>query len=238
MQAMILAAGMGTRLRPLTSVCPKPMLPVAGRPLLEHTIDWLYRYGVRDAVVNLHHLPRVIADGLGGGGRFGVRLTYSYEEQLLGTAGALRLVRDHLHETFVLVHGDTLVDIDLAGMLSFHRRRGALVTLALKRVATPQQQTLVAVDRAGRVLELSSQPGVWGGGLGLGGVAIIEPALLESIPADNPCDLARDLLPLLLEQGAPIYGQETWGYLLDINSHAAYARALEDWSLNERAVGL
>jgi NDP-sugar pyrophosphorylase family protein len=238
MQAMILAAGEGARMRPLTNVCPKPMLPIAGRPLIEHTLDWLYRYGVRDAAINLHYLPDVITGALGSGSPFGMRLRYSFEQRLLGTAGALRQLRGYFDRTFVLVYGDLLVDIDLTGLLAFHRRNRAQATIALKRASVPKTQSMVEVDYRGRVTRLADEPERWEGTLAHAGLYILEPEVLDAIPAKVPCDFVRDLFPALLASGAPVYAQEVWGYLLDINSHAAYARAQEDWSLGTRALAV
>jgi NDP-sugar pyrophosphorylase family protein len=210
------------------------MLPIAGRPLLEHTLDWLYRYGVRDAAINLHYLPDVITSALGSGSPFGMRLRYSFEQRLLGTAGALRQLRGYFDRTFVLVYGDLLVDIDLSGLLAFHRKHGALATLALKRVVLPHTQSMVEVDWAGRVVRLNDEAERREGALAHAGVYVLEPEVLDRIPPDRACDFVHDLFPLLLKAGDKLYAQEVWGYLLDINSHAAYARAQEDWSLNAR----
>ena len=123
MKAMILAAGEGTRLRPLTLDRPKPMLPVAGRPLLDHIIAWLRHYGITGIAMNLHHRPQVVMDHFGNGADFGVHITYSVEEEILGTAGGAKRLSAFLDETFVLVYGDVLTDFDLGALVDFHRSR-------------------------------------------------------------------------------------------------------------------
>src|SRR5262245_29422623 len=132
MKAIILAAGAGTRLRPLTDTCPKPMLPVAGRPLLAHTLDWLQSNGVAEVAINLHHLPDIVRAGLGDGGAWGMALSYSYEPTLLGTSGAVRAIAERypgwFDQTFLLLYGDMLLDIALAEPLALHTARGATLT--------------------------------------------------------------------------------------------------------------
>jgi NDP-sugar pyrophosphorylase family protein len=168
MKAVILAAGAGTRLRPLTDTCPKPMLPIAGRPLLARTLDWLKAQGVAEVALNLHHLPEVVRGGLGDGSAWGMRLHYSYEPTLLGTAGALRTIAELLpgwfDQTFLLLYGDMLLDIELAGLLALHRGGGAILTMALKHTLTPHSQGMIAVDAAGRVRRFVEKPRDWDGG--------------------------------------------------------------------------
>src|SRR5262245_60509321 len=150
MKAVILAAGAGTRLRPLTDSCPKPMLPIAGRPLLARTLDWLRANGVAEVALNLHHLPDVVRAGLGDGDAWGMTLRYSYEPELLGTAGAVRTIADRypgwFDQTFLLLYGDMLIDIALEDLLASHCADGAALTLALKHTTTPQTQGMVEVD--------------------------------------------------------------------------------------------
>ncbi|NJN17197.1 MAG: nucleotidyltransferase family protein [Oscillochloris sp.] len=232
MKAFILAAGAGTRLRPLTDTCPKPMLPIAGRPLLAHTLGWLRRYGVREAALNLHHLPDVVRAGLGDGSRFEMNLCYSYEAELLGTAGAARriqeLYRNFFDQTFVVIYGDLLLDLDLDDLLAFHRTRKSLMTLALKRTDTPHSQGMIAVDTDGRVTEFVEKPQTWAGGdTANAGVYICEPALLNAIPP-GMSDFGHDIIPALLRNGAAVFGKPLKGYLLDIGTPAAYEQAQID----------
>jgi NDP-sugar pyrophosphorylase family protein len=231
MKAFILAAGAGTRLRPLTDSCPKPMLPIAGEPLLAHTLRWLHRYGVVEAALNLHHLPDVVRDGLGDGASFGMRLSYSYEPELLGTAGAARRVAElypgFFDETFAVIYGDLLLDLDLTDLLAFHRERDSLFTIALKYTSTPQSQGMIEVNERGRVLRFVEKPSQWDGGdVANAGVYICEPAVLDRIPPGFS-DFGHNIIPALLQEGAPVYGRPLRGYLLDIGTPAAYAEAQE-----------
>jgi NDP-sugar pyrophosphorylase family protein len=233
MKAVILAAGTGTRLRPLTDTCPKPMLPVAGRPLLTHTLDWLQSNGVVEVALNLHHLPDVVRAGLGDGSARGMALRYSYEPTLLGTSGAVRAITDRypgwFDQTFLLLYGDMLFDIELADLLAFHAARGAALTVVLKHTTTPQSQGMVELDADARVLRFVEKPPDWSGGdLANAGVYICEPSILHAIPP-GVSDFGHDIIPALVAQGAPVYGRPVEGYLLDIGTPEAYAQAQRDW---------
>lgn len=229
-KAMILAAGEGTRLRPLTLDRPKPMLPVAGRPLLEHTLNWLRRYGISEVAINLHYRPEAIRDAFGDGQGLGLTITYSYEPIMRGTAGALQPLRAFLNETFVIVYGDVLTDLDLGALIAFHRARSdAWMTLSLYRVSNPTEKGIVALDETGRIVRFVEKPApdqVFSD-LANAGVIIAEPAILDFIPAEGFDDIGHHLLPRLLTAGVPIYG---WplpedAYLIDIGSPEQYAQA-------------
>jgi NDP-sugar pyrophosphorylase family protein len=234
MKAVILAAGVGTRLRPLTDTCPKPVLPIAGRPLLARTLDWLRASGVGEAALNLHHLPDRVRDCLGDGAAWGMRLRYSYEPVLLGTAGAVRAIDQRfpgwLDQTFLVVYGDMLIDIDLQDLLDFHRAKRALFTMALKRTAHPISQGMVELDANDRVVQFVEKPPFWDqGDLANAGLYLCEPSLL-SWPLEGPGDFGRDLIPTLVTADAPVYARLARGYLLDIGTPAAYAQAQQDWA--------
>jgi NDP-sugar pyrophosphorylase family protein len=234
MKAIILAAGAGTRLRPLTDTCPKPMLPIAGRPLLERTLLWLRSHDISEVALNLHHLPDVVRTGLGDGTKLGMHLQYSYEPELLGTAGAVRTINElfpgWIDQTFALIYGDMLLDLDLASLLAHHHSSNAIFTLALKHTDTPHSQGMIEVDSAGRVLRFVEKPAVWtGGNVANAGVYVCEPAVLEYIPPGNS-DFGHHIIPALLAAGAAVYGHAANGYLLDIGTPAAYERAQRDWA--------
>lgn len=238
MKAVILAAGAGTRLRPLTDTCPKPMLPIAGRPLLARTLDWLRANNVLEVALNLHHLPDVVRAGLGDGAAWGMTLRYSYEPTLLGTSGALRAIAERypgwFDQTFLLLYGDMLLDIALTELIAFHQSAEADLTLALKYTATPQTQGMVEVDSGGRLLRFVEKPRAWDGGdLANAGVYICEPSILSAIPADVS-DFGHDVIPALLARGARVCGRMAEGYLLDIGMPAAYTQAQADWSERDR----
>jgi len=234
MKAVILAAGAGTRLRPLTDTCPKPMLPIAGRPLLARTLDWLRANKVTEVALNVHHLPDVVRAGLGDGSAWGMTLRYSYEPTLLGTAGAVRAIADQypdwFDQTFLLIYGDMLLDIALPDLLAFHRSSGAMLTLALKRTTTPRTQGMVLLDADGRVERFVEKPDVWNhGDLANAGIYLCEPQVLSFIPS-GVSDFGHDIIPALIVSGPRVSGRRARGYLLDIGTPKAYEQAQLDWS--------
>jgi NDP-sugar pyrophosphorylase family protein len=230
MKALILAAGAGTRLRPLTDDCPKPMLPVGGRPLLEWTLHWLRRYGVSEVALNLHHLPEVVREGLGDGAALGMRLHYSYEPELRGTAGSVHGFPGFFDEPFVVVYGDLLLDIDLGDLIGFHRACRAVMTLALKRTDTPQSQGMIETDRFGRVLRFEEKPARWDGeNTANAGVYICQPEVARRVPP-GVSDFGHDIIPALLRAGEPVFARPLHGYLIDIGTPGAYAQAQRDWA--------
>lgn len=238
-RALILAAGEGTRLRPLTADRPKPMLPVAGRPLLEHTVAWLRRYGVSEIAINLHYRPQAIVDHFGDGSALDVQITYSYEDPILGTAGAVHKVRDFLGSaSFVVIYGDVLTDLDLRGLMAFHHEQAARdpgtgVTLGLYRVSNPTEVGLVGLDGNGRVTRFLEKPKpeeVFTD-LANAGILVVEPHVIDAIPPGTFYDFGMHLLPQLLQSGTSIFG---WvipdsAYLLDIGTPEKYAQAQHDW---------
>ncbi len=239
-KALILAAGEGTRLRPLTLDRPKPMVPIAGRPLLEHTVRWLRRHGVCEIAINLHYRPEAITSHFGDGAAFDVRITYSYEERLLGTAGAARKLAHFLGDgPFLVVYGDVLTDLDLRRLLSFHHAQAArqpalAATVSLYHVPNPTEVGLVGADDCGRITRFveKPQPAEVFTDLANTGILVVEPHVIERIPPQVYCDFGRDLFPQLLADGVPLYG---WvippgTYLLDIGTPEKYAQAQRDWA--------
>lgn len=230
MKALILAAGAGTRLRPLTDTCPKPMLPIAGRPLLEWTLRWLQRYGIHEVALNLHHLPAVVRDGLGDGTQLGMQLHYAYEPELRGTAGAVHNFPGFFDQPFLVIYGDLLLDLDIDDLVGFHQTNDALMTLALKRTNTPSSQGMIEIDKQGRVVRFVEKPAAWdGGNTANAGVYVCEPAVVVHIPPGFS-DFGHDIIPALLGAGAKVYGRPLQGYLLDIGTHEAYQQAQHDWA--------
>ena len=235
MKAMILAAGEGTRLRPLTAEQPKPMLPVAGIPTLEWIVRWLRAYDVREIAMNLSWLPETVERYFGDGSRWDVSLRYSIEDRILGTAGGVKRLESFFDSAFVLVYGDVLTDFDLEALIRFHRSRplGPKVTLSLTRVPNPTECGIVGIDETGRITHFVEKPPAEEvfSDLANAGVLIMEPEILASIPVETFCDFSLDLFPRLLAQGVPFYGwtMPTHNYLIDIGSHEKYARVQEEW---------
>ena len=227
MKAVVMAGGEGTRLRPLTSNQPKPMVPVAGKPCMEHIIDLLRRHGMSDIVVTVAYLPQVIRGYFDDGGEMGVELHYSVEETPLGTAGSVKNAAELLDETFLVISGDALCDFDLAGLVDAHKRRGAVATLALYSVENPLEFGVVITDSDGRVERFLEKPS-WGQVFSdtiNTGIYVLEPEVLRHIPTDRPYDFSKELFPLLLEMGRPIYGYVCDGYWQDIGNLDQYRQA-------------
>jgi mannose-1-phosphate guanylyltransferase/phosphomannomutase len=230
MKAVVMAGGEGTRLRPLTSNQPKPMVPVAGRPCMEHIIGLLKRNGIDRLVATLAYMPQVIRGYFGEGSAFGVELDYSVEEAPAGTAGSVKLCEHYLDETFLVVSGDALTDIDLTKLIDFHVQNQALVTLALKRVPNPLEFGVVITDHDGKIERFLEKP-TWGEVFSdtiNTGIYVLEPDVLKHIPDDEPHDFSKELFPQLLKAGAPLYGYIAEGYWQDIGNLTQYQVANRD----------
>jgi mannose-1-phosphate guanylyltransferase/phosphomannomutase len=223
-----MAGGEGTRLRPLTSNQPKPMVPVAGKPCMEYILELLKRHGVEEAVATLAFLPRIIRDYFGDGSTLGVRMRYSVEHVPAGTAGSVKLAEDHLRDdTFVVISGDALTDFDLQDIVAFHKRRGAMVTIALKHVENPLDFGIVVVNDEGRIERFLEKP-TWGQVFSdtvNTGIYVLEPEVFDHIPAGEPFDFSQELFPKLFDMGAPLYGYVADGYWQDIGSLEQYLSA-------------
>jgi NDP-sugar pyrophosphorylase family protein len=230
MKAMILAAGEGRRLLPLTRTVPKPMLEVGGAPFIAYLVDLLRSHDVVNIAVNLHHRPEVIRAYLGDGSRFGVSITYSYEERLLGSAGAVKRLEQFFDESFFVLYGDVLTDIDLSALASFHREKRAGLTMAIYQAEDPTRCGIVEIDGDGRAKRFLEKPkrrevfSPWANA----GVYVAEPDILRFIPGNSFFDFGADLIPILLQEGTPVYGYASPSYFLDIGSLDRYQQAERD----------
>jgi mannose-1-phosphate guanylyltransferase/mannose-1-phosphate guanylyltransferase/phosphomannomutase len=235
MKAFILAAGKGTRLRPFTDALPKPLIPVLNRPVMANIISLCRTHGVTDFIANLCYKGEQIEQAFRDGNKFGVNLQFSWEEQLLGTAGGVRRQAPFLKDdTFVIVSGDVVTDIDLSQMLAFHRSRGALITMAVKEVDDPSRFGIVVTEETGRILSFQEKPasGKEKSRLANTGIYILEPEVLNSIPAGEVFDFGHDLFPKLLAMGAPIYAMRTDAYWSDVGTLPQYL--VTHWDLLEQ----
>ncbi len=222
-----MAGGEGTRLRPLTSNQPKPMAPIVGKPCMQHIVELLRRHGFDDIVVTVAYLPQVIRGYFGDGDELGVRMQYSVEESPMGTAGSVRAAAELLDDTFLVISGDALCDFDLSALVAHHKQREAAATIALKRVDNPLEFGVVITDEEGRIerfLEKPSWSQVFSDTINTG-VYVLEPEVLRHIPADRSYDFSKELFPLLLEMGRPIYGYAMDGYWQDIGNLDQYRQA-------------
>ncbi len=235
MKAVVMAGGEGTRLRPLTSNQPKPMVPIVGKPCMEHVIDLLRRHGVDDIVVTLAFMPQAIRSYFGDGSAHGVRIRYSVEETPAGTAGSVKLAEEELDEPFLVISGDALCDIDLTALVRSHTERDSTVTIALKSVDNPLEFGIVVTDEDGRIerfLEKPTWSQVFTDTINTG-IYVMDPEALRHVPEGEPYDFSKQLFPLLLEKGRPLHGHVAEGYWKDIGNLVQYREANFD-ALDER----
>jgi mannose-1-phosphate guanylyltransferase / phosphomannomutase len=227
MRAVVMAGGEGTRLRPLTSNQPKPMVPIVGKPCMEHILELLQKHGFDEVIVTLAFLPQAIRSYFGDGETLGLAIEYSVEESPLGTAGSVRLASGRLDDTVLVISGDALCDIDLGKLVEFHRERGAAVTIGLKSVENPLEFGIVVTDEEGRIERFLEKPS-WGQVFSdtiNTGIYVLEPEVLKHVPTDRPYDFSKELFPLLLEMGRPLYGMVCEGYWQDIGNMDQFRQA-------------
>ena len=223
---MVLAAGLGTRMRPLTLLRAKPALPVLNRPLIQWTLDLLARHGVTEVIVNLHHLPKTMVRAVGDGRALGLDVAWSREVRILGTGGGPRKVRDLLgDEPFFLVNGDVLFDFDLTELLRRHRAAGARATLALVPNPEPRRYSSIMTGAGGWVRSLARLPRPSRGQPSLfTGIHVLDPSLLDRLH-EGPSDIVRDLYAPLIAEGEDILGVRVKGAWYDFGSPALYLRS-------------
>jgi NDP-sugar pyrophosphorylase family protein len=237
---MVLAAGLGTRLRPLTLTTPKPLLPVADKPFLEHVLGLLHTGGIREVVINLHHLGDRIERFVGDGARFGMRVRYSREPTILDTGGGIKQAEPLLAgEPFVVVNGDSLLEVPLAEIADAHRRSGAIATLALRTDPDAARYGLVEIDADARVRRIVGLPdGAAPAGLRgymFPGLHVMEPAIFRHMQPGGAFSIVRTTYAGLLKSGIPIHGHVTDARWINIDTPAALAAA--DRDLRERPLG-
>jgi mannose-1-phosphate guanylyltransferase / phosphomannomutase len=230
MKAVILAGGEGTRLRPLTSNAPKPMMPVVNQPMMEHIVRLLARHGFDDIVVTVAFLANHIRNYFGDGSDFGVRMRYATEESPLGTAGSVRNAIDELDDTFLVIAGDVLTDIDLGVLVEDHRKRDAFASIGLKRVENPVEFGIVITREDGTIERFLEKP-TWGQVFSdtiNTGIYVLEPGIFDFIPEGEVVDFSGDVFPAVLERNLPLYGHIVDGYWEDVGTVEAYRAAHED----------
>jgi len=226
-----MAGGSGTRLRPLTCDLPKPMVPILNRPIAEHIVNLLKRYDITEIIATLFYLPDVMRDYFQDGKDFGVQMTYAVEEdQPLGTAGCVKNVSELLDETFLVISGDSITDFDLSKAIEFHKSKGSKATLVLTRVPNPIEFGVVITDEEDKIVRFLEKPStseIFSDTVNTG-TYILEPEVLDYLPADCEQDFSKDLFPLLLEKGEPMYGYVADGYWCDVGHLEAYREAQYD----------
>lgn len=231
-RAVIMAGGAGSRLRPITSNLPKPMVPLANRPLMEHIILLLREHGVKDIVVTVQFLASMVRQYFGGGSELGVNLTYATEESPLGTAGSVKNAEEALRGegAFLVVSGDALTDIDITAALRFHQEKNALATIVLHRQANPLEYGIVVTDEEGRIERFLEKPG-WGQVFTdtvNTGIYVLDSRIFDDIPEGQSYDFSKELFPKLLERGERLFGYVADGYWTDVGTIEAYRQAQSD----------
>jgi NDP-sugar pyrophosphorylase family protein len=251
MKALVLAAGYGERLRPITETIPKPLVEIGGRPLIHYPLLLLRQAGIREVAVNVHHLADKIEAALGRGTALGLAITFSPEPVLLGTGGPLLALRDYFdNEPFLIVNGDTIMDLNLPAMIAMHRERGALVTMALRETAAPGAYSQIEIDTHGQIrrmrllierahrkfdhypdvlpVELASdlKPLMYCGAM------ICEPAVLQLMPAAPPFGLITEMLAPMVSRGLALFGFVQEGFFRTIDDLKAYKQLRAEFAVS------
>ncbi|OEU89513.1 mannose-1-phosphate guanyltransferase [Streptomyces oceani] len=231
MKAVVMAGGEGTRLRPMTASMPKPLLPVANRPIMEHVLRLLKRHGLTETVVTVQFLASLVRNYFGDGEELGMELTYANEEKPLGTAGSVKNAEEALRDdSFLVISGDALTDFDLSDLVRFHRSHDGLVTVCLTRVPDPLEFGITIVDERGRVERFLEKP-TWGQVFSdtvNTGIYVMDPGVFDYVEADVSVDWSGDVFPQLMKEGKPIYGYVAEGYWEDVGTHESYVKAQAD----------
>ena len=228
MKAIVMAGGEGTRLRPLTCSVPKPMVTLLDKPILEYTVEHLLKYGISDMAFTLMYKPPVIIDYFED--YRNANIEYYVEDTPLGTAGSVKNASSFVDDTFLIISGDALTDINISEAVDYHKQNGAKATIVLKKMGNPLEYGVVIASGEGHVERFLEKPGwedVFSDTVNTG-IYVLEPDLLDLIPEGQPFDFSKDLFPLMLDRGLPIYGYVTREYWCDVGNIESYIRAHED----------
>ncbi len=230
MKAVVMAGGEGSRLRPLTVTRPKPMVPIVGRPVMEHILNLLKTHGITDVVVTVQYMASAIEDYFGDGTQFGMNIAYSREEVPLGTAGSVKNAEELLDEPFLVISGDALTDFNLTEIIKFHAERKAMATITLAHVPNPLEFGVIITDDSGHIRQFLEKPS-WGEVFSdtiNTGIYVLDPKIFSYFERDKPFDFSQELFPMMLKKGDPIYGFTSEGYWCDVGNLAEYMRANAD----------
>lgn len=213
MKAMILAAGMGTRLRPITNDIPKSIIPIEDKTLIEYLLLLLKRYGIKDIIINLHHLGNKIEEVLGDGSRWGIRISYSKEDIILGTGGGIKKAQAFFGDsTFIVINGDILVDLDLRDLIGFHQKMGGITTMVLRKNDNPDLYSSVKIEQNRRIRQILDRPGWSGKDLNsymFTGIHLIEPRIFKYLPDDKYYSIIDAYMDMISS------GEELYGYIME-----------------------
>lgn len=238
MVAAILAGGRGERMRPATDACPKPMLPIGGKPLLEHQLDWLRRSGVSEVFLCLGYKAEVVRAHFGDGSRWGMKLRYSVESSPRGTAGAVRDLGDWGGEDLLVVYGDLFVSMDCAGLMEFHRTRPGASTLVVWNTDHPHDSDLARVENDRITGFYRDDKAAPPGQLALAAIWVVRRSLLDLVPADRPSDFGRDVFPRALERGMVLNAYRTDETVEDVGTFERRERFLKMWERRLKEGGI
>ncbi len=233
MKAIILAGGYGTRLRPLTLTRPKAMLPLAGKPILQHILEYLPKHGFDDVFITTNYKRDQIEGFFKDGEKFGVKLTYPEESVPLGTAGSIKNVEKHLDETFAVIQGDNITNLNLKKVLKFHREKNGIATIALIHVKNPSSYGIAELDSKSKIVKFIEKPKPEDcfSNLVNTGLYIFEPQILDHIPKDKAYDFSKNLFPKILELDHNIYGYQEECFWIDVG-HPVNLLEANNWMLN------
>ncbi|HYT34637.1 MAG TPA: sugar phosphate nucleotidyltransferase, partial [Ktedonobacteraceae bacterium] len=231
MKAVVMAGGEGSRLRPLTIRRPKPMVPIAGKPVMEHILNLLKRHGITEVVITVQYLASNIEDYFGNGSQFGMRITYSREDMPLGTAGSVKNAEDQLTEPFLVISGDALTDYNLTDIIKFHREKKSMATLMLAHVPDPLEYGVIITNQDGHITEFLEKPS-WGEVISdtiNTGIYVLDPKVFSYFEKNKQFDFSQELFPMMLKNGDPLYGYVAEsGYWCDVGNLTEYMRANAD----------
>lgn len=227
MKAVVMAGGSGSRLRPLTIQRPKPMIPIVNKPVISHILDLLKRHNITEVIITVQYLADLIQDYFGDGSGFDMRIHYSVEETPLGTAGSVKNAQEFLNDTFLVISGDALTDFNLTDLIKYHKKNNTLATLAIYNIANPVEYGVITTNNQGHITRFQEKPSrgsVMSDHVNTG-IYVLEPEILDFIAPNTPFDFAKDLFPMLHNQGHTLYGYIADGYWCDVGNIAEYMRA-------------
>jgi mannose-1-phosphate guanylyltransferase len=234
-KAVILVGGLGTRLKPLTNLVPKSVVPVLNRPFMEHTFAYLKSHGIEDIILTVNYLPEIIRRHFGDGSDYGVRLSYCHEEEPMGTAGAVKNAEEYLDTTFLVLNGDVFTDLDLSDLLTCHRENCSKTTIALQWVENPSAFGVVETGNNDRVLAFIEKPppGEETTNWINAGIYVLEPEILKYMPEKTHYMFEKGLFPRIVEEDEPVYGYEFRGYWMDTGTLDFYHTLNRDLLFNK-----
>ena len=227
---IILAGGRGERLRPITNTIPKPMVEISGRPLLEHIIEHFKKNDLHDIILTVSYLAEVIQNYFGNGKKFGIRISYSKEKKLLGTAGSIGKLRRIIHNTFIVASGDIIRYLNITDVLKFHKEKKGIATICIYKNFSVNPKSIIKINKVGKIISFIERPkdgkkdSVWSNA----SFYIFEPRIFDYIFENQPSDFGKDIFPALISSNQTIYGYIHEGYFQDIGTITKLQKVRKD----------